>query len=129
MFLSELKYIIFITALMFQLNFFSTAKYDTIDVAQFDSLRKENYVILDVRTPLEYEQGHIEDAILIDFRSADFEEQLSKLDKDARYLVYCRSGNRSAKTCVRMNEMGFKTAINLGGGIIAWEREGKPVLR
>ncbi|NQV91967.1 rhodanese-like domain-containing protein [Candidatus Woesearchaeota archaeon] len=74
-----------------------------------------NFVILDVRTPGEFELDHLEHAINIDFYMNTFEEELNKLDKDKVYLVHCRSGGRSEKACEIMNELGFKKITNVVG--------------
>jgi rhodanese-related sulfurtransferase len=89
----------------------------------------ENFVILDVRTPAEFAQGYIEDAINIDFYSATFRDKLNKLDKEKTYLLYCRSGNRSGRTLKLMEELQFKTAYNMTGGIGQWIAEGRPIIK
>lgn len=86
-----------------------------------------DFVILDVRTPGEYAAGHIAGAVLIDYRSPTFEEELGGLSRDATYLVYCRSGNRSADAVEVMARRGFTRIYELAGGIQAWERAGLPV--
>mgnify|MGYP001152136798 CR=1 FL=1 len=57
--------------------------------------RRKNFVIIDVRTPEEYVNGHIENAINLDYYSITFEDGLNKLNKNKTYLIYCRSGRRS----------------------------------
>ncbi|OGF55001.1 MAG: hypothetical protein A2Z21_05345 [Candidatus Fraserbacteria bacterium RBG_16_55_9] len=90
-----------------------------------------NFVVLDVRTPQEYDQGHISGEgitpVNLDFYAADFREQLAKLDRVKTYLVYCRTGNRSAKTVDLMKELGFRGIYNLEGGITAWQEAGQPL--
>lgn len=87
----------------------------------------ENFVILDVRTPQEYAQGHIKDSILIDFYSPTFKEELSKLDKDKTYLIYCRSGSRSRVTLGLMNQLEFHKVYNLENGFNSWKSKNKPI--
>ena len=87
-----------------------------------------NFVIIDVRTPEEYESGHIENAINIDFYSDNFKDELKKLDKNKNYLVYCRSGNRSGSSLEIMEELGFKEAYHISGGISEWKSEGFPIV-
>jgi len=81
---------------------------------------QENVLLLDVRTPAEVAEGIIEGAIAIDFFANDFQTQISTLDKDTNYFVYCRSGNRSGQACQMMDQLGFKSLVNLEGGILAW---------
>lgn len=93
-----------------------------IEVSEANKLLgNTNYVILDVRTPAEIAEGKIPDAIEIDYQADDFESQINKLDKKKRYVVYCRSGGRSAKTCKMMNAAGFENAINVTGGYESWK--------
>jgi rhodanese-related sulfurtransferase len=83
-----------------------------------------NLLILDVRTPKEFDQGHIEKAVNIDFYSSTFKKDLSRLDRKKNYLVYCRSGNRSMQTLNIMKELGFRNVASITGGIIKWQNEG-----
>ncbi len=78
--------------------------------------------IIDVRTQEEYENGHLKNALQIDFmKQQDFMENLKNLDKDGPYFVYCRSGNRSAQACKIMEMQGVKNTYNLKGGIMKWD--------
>ncbi len=87
-----------------------------------------DFIILDIRTLEEYESGHLENSIRIDFYSDDFEEQLDKLDKNKTYLIYCRSANRSSKALNIMQELGFKEVYHISGGINEWIAEGFPIV-
>jgi rhodanese-related sulfurtransferase len=88
-----------------------------------------DFVILDVRTPEEFAEEHIENAINIDFNSENFRDELDKLDKDKTYLIYCRSGNRSGKALEIMKELDFREVYNMSGGIIEWKTEGLPTVK
>lgn len=85
-----------------------------------------NFKILDVRTPDEYNSGHVERAINIDYNSDTFRDMVSALDKAGEYLVYCRSGNRSSGAVKIMEELGFAMIYHMNGGIIEWSAEGLP---
>jgi len=87
----------------------------------------DDLVVLDVRTPEEFAEGHLEGAVLVDFYAADFAEQLAALDTDVPYLVYCRSGNRSGQALGVMEQLGFASAVDVDGGIVAWADAGLPV--
>ena len=87
------------------------------------------FVILDVRTPKEFFQGHIAKAINIDFYSLSFNQELEKLDPAKTYLVYCLSGGRSRAAQKVMLKMGFKKVYNMTGGILAWSKKGLPVTK
>ena len=88
-----------------------------------------NPVTIDVRTPQEYANGHIRDAINIDYHSPTFRDEISQFNKDKTYIVYCRSGNRSNSARNAMEKLGFKHVINVTGGISAWEAAGLPVVK
>ncbi len=100
----------------------SSAVYQDISAQEFQELIKdENTVIIDVRSQGEWDGGYIDGAdLLIEYNSPDFEEQIMKLDPSKTYLVYCRSGNRSAKACKTMSAKGFEKVYNLSGGIIKY---------
>lgn len=88
----------------------------------------DDLVVLDVRTPEEFQEGHLADATMIDFYRDDFRAQLENLDKDGSYLLYCRSGNRSGQTRALMEELGFTDVADVDGGILAWVEAGLPVV-
>lgn len=88
---------------------------------------KENVVILDVRTPEEFNAGYIPGAILINYKDSAFAQQINALDKNKHYLVYCKSGNRSNKTVQHMLNNGFKNVRQLENGYSKWPaKEEKP---
>jgi rhodanese-related sulfurtransferase len=87
----------------------------------------DGLVVLDVRTPEEFSEGHLEGAVLVDFYAADFAEQLAAFDTDVPYLVYCRSGNRSGQALGVMEQLGFTSVVDVDGGIVAWTDAGLPV--
>lgn len=75
-----------------------------------------DFVIMDVRTPEEFNEGHIAGATNIDFYSETFRDTLNGLDKNKTYLVYCRVGNRSGNTMKILSELQFKDSYNMLGG-------------
>lgn len=87
-----------------------------------------DFIVLDVRTPAEFEVEHLEDAVNLDYKSSDFEKELGKLDKGKKYLVYCRSGRRSAAALKIMRKKGFSNSYNMLGGITGWKKEGFAVV-
>lgn len=88
----------------------------------------DDLVILDVRTPDEFNAGHLEGATMIDFYSADFADQIAELDPDVPYLLYCNSGNRSGQTIQLMEELGFTDVADVDGGIQAWNAANLPIV-
>ena len=79
----------------------------------------QNYQVLDVRQPKEYEQSHIPGAILIPL--SELPDNLSSLDQDTPLIVYCRSGVRSKAACQTLMEAGFEDCLNMVGGILKWQ--------
>ena len=99
-----------------------------MDLTQEDWAAKLNAdldaVVLDVRTEDEFNEGIIQNAVNIDINSGQqFVNAVEALDQNKNYFVYCRSGMRSAKACEIMNQLGFKNAYNLSGGMIGWAGE------
>jgi len=86
----------------------------------------DSRTVIDVRTPAEYAQGHIAGAINIDVEGPGFGDQIAELDKDEAYLLYCRSGRRSAIAADQMAEAGF-TDIADAGGIGDLANAGAPI--
>ena len=81
-------------------------------------------IILDVRTPEEFEASRIPNSVNIDFYNPEiFMQEIGKLDKDKSYYIYCRTGVRSANSCHLMKELGFAITYNLIGGIVDWKGE------
>ena len=97
-------------------------------IQQYRSSETE-FVLLDVRTFREFQQGHIEGASQLDFYGKGFRTELSKLQKDLPYLIYCRSGNRSGQSLRVMRELGFTNVQDLAGGIKSWLVSGKKLVK
>jgi len=109
----------------------STAKAEgqiqTINAEQFNKLLVLDEIqLVDVRTPEEFQTGHIKDAQNIDYNNEGFKSNISSLDKSKPVLVYCRSGKRSASAAEIMKELGFTKIVSLDGGMIAWEAANLP---
>jgi rhodanese-related sulfurtransferase len=85
-------------------------------------------VILDVRTPGEFNEGHIKGAVNVDYEGMNFEGEVNKLDKTKTYAVYCRSGRRSGLATEVMAKNGFKLIFNLNGGVIDWQNAGNQLV-
>ncbi len=85
-------------------------------------------MIIDVRTPAEFAEGHVDGAVNADVESGQFSSFIAELPKDAPYLVYCRSGRRSAVAAQAMVDSGFTQVYDMGG-LIDWEAAGFPVVQ
>ncbi len=85
------------------------------------------FVMLDVRTPEEFAEGHLSGAVNVNLMAPDFERRLGVLDRGKTYLVYCRTGNRSAKAVQAMERMGFRSVYHMFEGIVGWQKKGFPL--
>ena len=123
------KVIALIASVLLMAGCSSSSSAIDLSVTEFSGKVAEAGVItLDVRTPGEFAEGHIEGAQLIDFQSGNFENEISSLDKNATYAVYCRSGNRSGQAVKVMHDAGFHNVYNLNGGVIDWANAGLPLV-
>jgi len=84
--------------------------------------------IIDVRTALEYSEGHLQGAINIDVEQPSFASEVSSLDKMGSYILYCHSGHRAGIALDEMTQMGFKHLENAGGIDQAAQSTGLPVV-
>lgn len=93
-----------------------------VEVAEFQNIMDQlkNFQLIDVRTPEEYQETHIESAVNINFYDDDFKVQLEELNKEEPILVYCKLGGRSSKAVKLMSDIGFSEIIELKGGMDAW---------
>lgn len=87
------------------------------------TIDKKGVQLVDVRTPGEFSQGHIEGAANIDVEAAGFKEAVAGLDKNKPVAVYCRKGGRSHTASLILKEMGFRKVYDLKGGYTAWTAE------
>lgn len=90
---------------------------------------KADAIVLDVRTQREYESGHLKGAILLDIYKSNFRDEISKLDKDKKYFVYCKIGSRSSSATNYMIQNGFKNVCNLKGGIVKLSEAGVQIVK
>jgi rhodanese-related sulfurtransferase len=146
--MKTIKYLLILSSLIFSVNqsnawnssyrFFDGSpeiKADTtfrnLTLVQADSLIDSNaynpdFVIIDLRTPADYNAGHINHAININYYAADFDAILDTLDKTKAYLIYCQSGSRSGLTFTKMRSKHFVVVYNMLGGFSAWRNAGYP---
>ncbi len=97
------------------------------DAAQVIADAPEGLVVLDIRTPDEFNAARLADAIMVDFYADDFASQLDTLDKDVPYVMYCNSGNRSSEAVKTMEDLGFVEVYAIDGGIVNWYDQGYPI--
>ena len=94
----------------------------TVDVKSYAEKLKvtDSPQLLDVRTPEEYNDGHIDNATNVNWNGNDFVSKASKYEKSKPIFVYCKVGGRSAQAADKLAKLGFKEIYNLDGGIMKW---------
>lgn len=90
-------------------------------------INKRDALLIDVRTPEEFNAGHIEGAQNINLHDESFTSNINKLDKEKTVFVYCKAGRRSSEAATTLKQNGFKNVVELDGGTTAWTAAGKPL--
>lgn len=116
-----------------QLNFAqssnSVSNINSVSANEFNKLVSSgNYTLLDIRTTKEFEEGHINSAINIDFYNREFEQKIL-LYKSVPVLIYSRSSGQSKQALNKLSELNFEKVVELENGIVAWKREGLPLVK
>ena len=88
----------------------------------------DNVKLIDVRTPTEFDSGHIQDAVNIDFFSESFQYHILSLNKDSKIILYCRTNNRSSKSADLLKNNGFKDISVIMGGVSEWVKNGNDIV-
>ena len=96
---------------------------------EFQAKIKPEVQLIDARTPGEFAQGHLANAVNLDWNGGTLQQRLSELDPKKPVLVYCASGRRSAAAAAFLKEKGFTNVTDMAGGIGAWQQAGMPIER
>ena len=116
--------------LLFQCKRSKETSSELISAHQLKELLKQDSVqLVDVRTAEEFCEGHIKNAINIDFFSPDFDLKMAALDNSKPLILYCRSGRRSAKSVLKLSDKDYVFIYDLEGGIIQWIFEGNQIIK
>ncbi|AXT63203.1 rhodanese-like domain-containing protein [Aquimarina sp. AD10] len=128
---TPLVLVVFLSLALFNCkNIESSDTVELITVEDMDSLLKMGKVqLVDVRTPAEYADGHIEGAVNIDFNDDNFEDRIANVDKSKPVAVYCGRGGRSGRCSAYMKKAGFTKIYDLDGGITEWKFNGKKIVK
>jgi thioredoxin len=118
--------LLFLTCVVFTLTF---AQAISLNATEFSTkLQNDSIQLLDVRTPQEYVGGHLANSLLADWNNQDeFNQRIQYLNKEKPIYVYCLGGGRSAAAQSYLINQGFKTVVNLTGGITSWKAKNLPV--
>ena len=108
-------------SLLFLCSFYAFAQHKDRDMSEAATKINKRSLLIDVRTPAEFKEGHLPHAVNIDWLSADFNKAFDSISKRKKIYVYCRSGKRSEKAAYRLDSLGFKRVVNLTGGYKAYE--------
>lgn len=108
----------------------ATGSGSQLDVTAFAAKVKQlpDAPLLDVRTPDEFDKGHLDKAKNIDWNGSDFDAQIAGLDKAKPVLVYCLSGGRSGAAAAHMRSLGFTEVYEMVGGIMKWRAADLPLV-
>ena len=102
---------------------FFKKKYQSINIKEFEELQNDKDIsVIDVRNTGELSSGVIPKSIHINVMESSFTSKIKKLDPSKTYVMYCRSGLRSARACQIMAKNEFKDLYNLKGGFIALDK-------
>jgi enamine deaminase RidA (YjgF/YER057c/UK114 family)/rhodanese-related sulfurtransferase len=98
-----------------------------VSLEQFEALRqKKDVVVLDVRTPDEFAEGHVPGATNVNLQDKSFADKVGRLDNSKTNVVYCQAGGRAGRACTKMKDMGFNV-LDFAGSMNEWNKASKPV--
>ena len=91
-------------------------------------LMTDSSILIDVREPFEFKRNRIRGSVNIP-ASGNLDKVADTLNKETPLFIYCTSGFRSSNAAVKLYDKGFRKLYNLEGGIVAWRKEGMPVIK
>ena len=112
---------------IFSCEIINSPEINIISESDFVEIQDSDYTLIDVRTQDEFDLGHIDGAINLDFYSETFQNDILSLPKNETIVLYCRTNNRSSKTANILKENGFKKISVLEGGITDWVKNGNDI--
>jgi phage shock protein E len=123
-----MKKITYIVIILFFSLITLNAQIKKINSTEANAMLKNahNFIVLDVRTADEFNAGHIKGAINIDIRQSDAFAKIDKLDRKTKYIVYCRTSNRSKLAVDHMITSGFKNIYHMMDGFVGWSQNMLP---
>ena len=112
---------------IFSCELINSPEINIISESDFVEIQDSDYTLIDVRTQDEFDLGHIDSAINLDFYSDTFQNEILSLAKNEKIVLYCRTSNRSTKPANILKENGFKEILVLEGGITEWVKNGNDI--
>ena len=113
--------------LAFSCEQINPSEINIISESDFIELQDSDYTLIDVRTQEEFDLGHIDSAINLDFYSDSFQNDILSLPKNETIVIYCRTNNRSSKTAAILKENGYREILVIRGGITEWVKKGNDI--
>ena len=121
------KIVVLSLIFIFSCEIINSPEINIISESDFVEIQDSDYTLIDVRTQDEFDLGHIDSAINLDFYSETFQNDILSLPKNETIVLYCRTNNRSSKTANILKENGFKEIAVLEGGITEWVKNGNDI--
>ena len=112
---------------VFSCELINTTEISMISESDFVEIQDSDYTLIDVRTQDEFDLGHIDSAINLDFYSDSFQNDILSLPKNETIVLYCRTNNRSSKTATILKENGYREILVIRGGITEWVKKGNDI--
>ena len=112
---------------IFSCELLNSPEINIISESDFVEIQDSDYTLIDVRTQDEFDLGHIDSAINLDFYSETFQNEILSLRKNEKIVLYCRTNNRSSKTATILKENGYKDISVIRGGITEWVKNGNDI--
>jgi rhodanese-related sulfurtransferase len=108
-----------------------TFSYEEVSCSGFVSKinSDKDYILVDVRTPKEYRNGHMQNAVNISYFHSWFSDSIQKLDHSKTIYMYCQTQHRSPLASRKMKKMGFRKIVDLKGGFMKWENNHMPIVK
>jgi rhodanese-related sulfurtransferase len=102
---------------------FACAQISSKPITEVSQNELNDVILVDVRTPEEYAEGHMNNALNINWYDEDFAKQFEAIEKDETIYVYCKKGGRSAKAQKKLESLGYTNIVNLEGGYQAYSQK------
>ena len=112
---------------IFSCELLNSPEINIISESDFVEIQGSDYTLIDVRTQDEFDLGHIDSAINLDFYSDTFKNDILSLPKNETIVLYCRTNNRSGKTATILQENGYRHILVIKGGITEWVKNGNDI--
>lgn len=127
----KLSILVLVAVIGISCNTKSQSKFDSISVIAPTEFKEKSAgnTIIDVRTPQEFSEGHIDGAVNINFFDETFLDQIAKYEKNEPLFIYCKSGNRSGQAAKKITNFGFKQVYDLEGGILNWVKNNNETVK